>query len=78
MEIITSWMREGIQQGKQEEALALVLRQLRRRVGSLNAADEAQIRQLSLAALEELSEALLDFTQVADLVTWLQAHQVPL
>lgn len=78
MEIVTSWMREGIQQGKHEEALALVLRQLRRRVGPLDAADEAQIHRLSLAALEELSEALLDFTQVADVVTWLQAHQAPL
>ena len=78
MEIVTSWMREGIQQGKQEEALALVLRLLRRRVGPLSEADEAQIRRLSLVALEELSEALLDFTQGADLVTWLQAHQAPL
>lgn len=82
MEIVTSWMREGIQQGlqqgKHEEALALVLRLLRRRVGPLDAANEAQIRQLSLEALEDLSEALLDFTQVADVVTWLQAHPAPL
>ena len=85
MEIVTSWMREGIQQGlqqglqqgKHEEALALVLRLLRRRVGPLDAAYEEQIRRLSLEALEDLSEALLDFTQVADVLTWLQAHQVP-
>ena len=38
---------------------------------------EEQIRRLSLEALEDLSEALLDFTQVADVVTWLQAHQAP-
>jgi hypothetical protein len=78
MEIVTSWMREGIQQGKQAEALTLVLRQILRRVGPLDAADEAQIRRLSLEALEDLSEALLDFTQMADVVTWLQAHQAPL
>ena len=85
MEIVTSWMREGIQQGlqqglqqgKHEEALALVLRLLRRRVGPLDVAYEEQIRRLSLEALEDLSEALLDFTQVADVATWLQAHQVP-
>jgi hypothetical protein len=77
MEIVTSWMREGIQQGKHDEALALVLRLRRRRVGPLEAAYEAQIHRLSLEALEELSEALLDFTQVADVATWLQAHQVP-
>lgn len=78
MEIVTSWMREGIQQGKHEEALALVLRQLRRRVGPLDAANEEQIHRLSLEALEALSEALLDFTQVSDVVTWLRAHQAPL
>jgi len=81
MEIVTSWMREGIQQGlqqgKHEEALALVLRQLRRRVGPLDTAYEEQIRRLALEALEELSEALLDFTQAADVVTWLQAHPLP-
>ena len=81
MEIVTSWMREGIQQGLQqgrhEEALMLVLRLLQRRVGSLDTVYEEQIRRLSLEALEALSEALLDFTQVADVATWLQAHQVP-
>ena len=81
MEIVTSWMQEGIQQGlqqgKHEEALALVLRLLRRRLGPLDAAHEEQIRRLSLEALEDLSEALLDFTQVADVVTWLQVHQAP-
>ncbi len=81
MEIVTSWMREGIQQGlqqgKHEEALMLVLRLLQRRVGPLDTVYEEQIRRLSLEALEALSEALLDFTQVADVATWLQAHQVP-
>ena len=56
----------------------MLFRSLQRRVGPLDAADEEQIRRLSLEALEELSEALLDFTQVADVVTWLQAHQAPL
>jgi flagellar biosynthesis/type III secretory pathway protein FliH len=82
---IYSWMREGIQQGldqglqqgKHEEALMLVLRLLQRRVGPLDTVYEEQIRRLSLEALEALSEALLDFTQVADVATWLQAHQVP-
>ena len=70
MEIVTSWMREGMH----EEALTLVLRLLRRRVGPLDTAYEEQIRRLSLKALEDLSEALLDFTQMADVATWLQAH----
>ena len=55
----------------------LVLRLLQRRVGPLDTVYEEQIRRLSLEALEALSEALLDFTQVADVATWLQLHQVP-
>ena len=35
MEIVTSWMREGIEQGKQSEALSLVTRQLTRRIGTV-------------------------------------------
>jgi hypothetical protein len=67
-------MEEGIQKGKQEEALALVLRQLRRRLGTWDTALEEQMRRLSLAELEELGEALLDFTQITDVVAWLQVR----
>jgi hypothetical protein len=35
---------------------------------------QASIRALPLAQLEELGEALLDFTQLADLQNWLQAQ----
>ena len=39
MQIVTSWMEEGLQQGlqqgRQEEALALILPQLPRRVGTV-------------------------------------------
>ena len=30
MQMVTSWMEQGIEQGRQEEALALILRQLPR------------------------------------------------
>jgi hypothetical protein len=78
MEIVTSWMREGIkqglQQGKHEEALTLVLRQLRRRLDAWDVAVEAQVRRLSLEELEHLSEALLDFSHLSDVVAWLQTR----
>ena len=74
MKIVTSWMEEGIQQGRREEALSLVLRLLGRRIGGFDQAVEEQIRQLSLAELEDLSEALLDFSQASDVIVWLQAH----
>jgi predicted transposase/invertase (TIGR01784 family) len=59
---------------------ALILRLLKRRVGNISIADadgkpcdlESRIKTLPLAQLEELGEALLDFSQVADLVAWLE------
>ena len=74
MQIVTSWMEEGIEQGKQEEALSLVLRLLPRRIGAVVPALQQRIQQLSQAQLEDLAEALLDFSSAADLEAWL--HQV--
>jgi hypothetical protein len=70
MEIVTSWM----EQGRQQEAQSLILRQLNRRIGAVDAQLQAQIRSLSLSQLETLGEALLDFTTTADLITWLEQH----
>lgn len=79
MRIVTSWMEEGLQQGrqegKQEEALALIMRQLPRRIGTVETQLQTQIRQLSLTRLEDLAEALLDFSQPADLVNWLDNQE---
>ncbi len=69
MEIVTSWELQGIQKGK----LELVMRQLNRKVGALTPELEETIRQLSTNQLEDLAEALLDFTNVGDLVAWLNA-----
>ncbi|MDW8203361.1 MAG: DUF4351 domain-containing protein, partial [Cyanobacteriota bacterium SKYGB_h_bin112] len=79
MQIITSWMEEGIQQGlqqgrqegKREEALRTVLRLLNRRFGTLSADRRSQIQTLALLQLEDLTDALLDFTSLADLDQWL-------
>jgi predicted transposase/invertase (TIGR01784 family) len=50
---------------------ALILRLLKRRVGTVSIDLEAQIKALPLVQLEELGEALLDFSQMSDLVAWL-------
>jgi predicted transposase YdaD len=50
---------------------ALILRQLKRRVGNVSIDLETQIKTLPLDRLEELGEALLDFSQMTDLVAWL-------
>ncbi len=68
-------LQEGRQEGRQEEGATLVLRQLARRFGPLTPEMRSQISQFSIAQLEELGEALLDFSSMQDLVDWLQAHQ---
>jgi predicted transposase YdaD len=57
--------------GRQEEAAALVLRQLTRKCGQLTPAQVAQVEGLELEALERLGEDLLDFSGAADLGAWL-------
>jgi Domain of unknown function (DUF4351) len=67
MEIVTSWMEEGIQRGE----LTVIMRLLNRRIGTVEPELQERIRHLPLNQLEDLAEALLDFSNAADLVTWL-------
>ncbi len=55
----------------QEREAQLLLRLLNRRVGSLPEALQRQVMGLSVGQLEDLGEALLDFSGVADLEGWL-------
>jgi predicted transposase YdaD len=64
---------EGRQEGRQEGERSLILRQLHRRVGELSEGERDRIESLPLTALENLGEALLDFDDLADLQTWLDA-----
>jgi predicted transposase YdaD len=63
--------REGRVEGQLEGELTLVLRQLARRVGTLDESLVQRVRGLSLEELERLGEALLDFSDVSDLQGWL-------
>ncbi|BAZ53113.1 hypothetical protein NIES4103_57840 [Nostoc sp. NIES-4103] len=56
---------------KQEEALALILRQLPRRIGIVKLELIERIQQLETSQLENLAEALLDFESESNLVDWL-------
>jgi hypothetical protein len=68
MEIVTSWMRTGMR----NEAEKLVLRQLNRRFGPIETEIEQQIQALSIDRVEDLSDALLDFSDRSQLVVWLE------
>lgn len=69
-EIVTSWMRAGIEQGER----SLILLQLNRQVGEISEILRSRLDSLSIEQLEALGEALLDFRTIADLETWLQPH----
>lgn len=56
----------------QKEAFKLISRQLKRRFGDIDASIVEQVRNLSAEELENLGEALLDFSEVTDLVAWLE------
>lgn len=64
----------GITKGKLDEAQSLILRLLNRRIGEVTPEMRSQIQSLSLDQLEALGEALLDFSESADLVNWLEQH----
>ncbi|WP_354000893.1 DUF4351 domain-containing protein [Gloeocapsopsis sp. IPPAS B-1203] len=62
------------EEGQQEEAANLTIRQLSKRFGKISDDLRASISGLPLPVLEDLSEALLDFTSLADLQPWLEAR----
>jgi hypothetical protein len=64
----------GIQKGIQEGELTLIFRQLTRRTGILPEPLRAEIRLLSLEQVEDLGEALLEFTNLTDLQSWLRSN----
>lgn len=63
--------QEGKQEGRQEGEVALIVRQLKRRIGAVEKAVESRIQGLTVEQLETLGEALLDFAQLDDLLAWL-------
>jgi predicted transposase YdaD len=71
-EILAEGEQIGQQRGVQRER-SLILRQLQKRVGQLPQDLSDRLEILSLEQLENLGEALLDFTDLADLILWLDA-----
>ena len=71
MEIVTSWMEEGIEKGLQAGTARTLIRQLARRFGSVPAELGARVSVLPVDALDRLAEELLDFSKLADLERWL-------
>ncbi|BAZ02766.1 hypothetical protein NIES37_67790 [Tolypothrix tenuis PCC 7101] len=70
-------MRESViyQDIQQEKALAIVTRLLRRKVGTVPPAQLLKIQALESTQLDDLAEALLDFSSLTDLEAWLVQYQ---
>jgi hypothetical protein len=67
-------MEKGIEQGLKQGKTDLVLRILRKRLGTVESDVEARVAELSVEQLEALAEALLDFGSLPELTAWLDAH----
>jgi Domain of unknown function (DUF4351) len=57
--------------GKQSVIIRQLKRQLKHQVGDLSPQIHEKIKSLPMEKLEDLSEALLDFTKIEDLTNWL-------
>ncbi|HEY3864298.1 MAG TPA: DUF4351 domain-containing protein [Verrucomicrobiae bacterium] len=75
MELTTSWKEEGIaeglERGRQEASQQLVLRQMRHRWGELPQSIVARLQALPFEDIQNLAEALWDFTSLGDVEKWL-------
>lgn len=64
-------LQKGELKGEQKEAFRFLNRQLNRRFGEIDSFIVERIRLLSTEQLEILGEEFLDFSEISDLVTWL-------
>ncbi|QGP92719.1 hypothetical protein MGLY_21080 [Neomoorella glycerini] len=68
MELTTSWHLKGWQQGRQEGRQEILLRQLRKRLGTISPEVEAKIKTLSVEQLDDLAEKIFDITSKDELL----------
>ena len=71
-------LEEGLEKGRQEECVSLVTRLLRRKFGIHPELDSilAQLQTLPVEKLEDLIEAIFDWTEVSDLTKWIRQQLV--
>ncbi|PMB50506.1 hypothetical protein CEN40_01870 [Fischerella thermalis CCMEE 5205] len=64
-----------LQKGDKQGEERTIIRQLNRRFGEIDSSLIDRIRALSVEKLDELAEALLDFSEVSDLIAWLDEQE---
>jgi Domain of unknown function (DUF4351) len=71
MQITTSWMEQGIEQGIRQATEKLVVRSLQHKFGQLPVDLADRLQGLSTEQLENLHDAILDFISIDELTDWL-------
>ena len=66
--------RDAMAEGEARGEARMIMRLLNRRIGSIPDRVSTQIGQLTVPQLEDLGEALLDFTSLANLEGWLSQN----
>ncbi|NEO90880.1 MAG: Rpn family recombination-promoting nuclease/putative transposase [Moorea sp. SIO3G5] len=61
----------GKEIGRKKEAIALIIRQLKKRFGEIDTKTISKIENLTIEELENLGEDSLDFNNITDLENWL-------
>ncbi|WP_424097248.1 Rpn family recombination-promoting nuclease/putative transposase [Moorena producens] len=61
----------GKEIGRKNEAIALIMRQLKKRFGEIDTKTISKIEKLTIEELENLGEDFLDFNNITDLENWL-------
>jgi hypothetical protein len=72
MQLTTSWMRQGIEQGIEQGQKSLLCQLIKHRFGELDDVTLAKVERLTAPQLEKLGEVLLDCADVTELEQWLQ------
>jgi predicted transposase YdaD len=67
-------LQKGEERGEQKEAFRFLKRQLNRRFGEIDSSIFERIQVLSTEQLEQLGEEFLDFSNLSDLVAWLEQN----
>ncbi|MBL8151760.1 MAG: DUF4351 domain-containing protein [Blastocatellia bacterium] len=67
---ITGFEKRAMQKGKEEGEQKLILKQLQKRFGSMPTEVEDSVKKLDLDGLESLAEAIFDFANIDDVLSW--------
>ncbi|BAY90196.1 MULTISPECIES: DUF4351 domain-containing protein [unclassified Tolypothrix] len=67
-------LQKGEQRGEQKEALKYTLRLINRRFGEIDSVIIERLQVLSTEKLESLGEDFLEFSNMSDLVVWLEQN----